>query len=100
MTTHIEPKRSYYAVFAALMVLTGLTVLVANHDFGVFNTVAALGIACVKALLVVLIFMHVRHSPALTKVTVAAGFLWLVILLVLLLSDYISRDWLPGPQGW
>lgn len=100
MTTHVEPKRVYFAVFAALMVLTITTIWVAGIDLGKLNVVVALAIACVKALLVTLIFMHVRHSPALTKVTVAAGVLWLVILLVLTMTDYLSRAWLPVSQGW
>jgi hypothetical protein len=33
-----------------------------------------------------------------TKLFVAAGFFWLAILLCFLLSDYLSRGWLPGPR--
>ena len=100
MTHHVEPKRMYFAVFGALMVLTVLTVWVATVDLGALNIVVALAIATSKALLVVLFFMHVRHSPPLTQVVIAAGFLWLIILLVLLLSDYFSRSWLPVPSAW
>ncbi len=100
MTNHVEPKRTYFAVFAALMLLTALTVWVSTMDLGALSIVAALAIAVSKALLVALFFMHVRHSKPLTQVVVAAGCLWLVILLVLTLSDYFTRGWLPPPAGW
>lgn len=100
MMNHVEPKRVYFAVFAALIALTALTVLVSTVDLGSLSIVAALAIAVSKALLVVLFFMHVRHSKPLTQVVVAGGLLWLVILLVLTLSDYFTRSWLPRPTGW
>ena len=55
----------------------------------------ALGIAVIKATLVILYFMHVRYSDRLTWVVVGGGFLWLAVLLVLTLSDYFARSWLP-----
>jgi cytochrome c oxidase subunit 4 len=100
MASHAESKKIYFAVLAALMLSTLTTVEVARFDLGRLNVVVALTIAVVKAMLVVLYFMHVRHSPPLTKVTVAAGLLWLLILLALTLSDYVSRSWLPVPAAW
>jgi cytochrome c oxidase subunit 4 len=97
MSEHIVPRSIYYAVFAALMVLTGLTVWVAYLDLGFLNTAVALGIAVTKATLVILYFMHVRYGTRLTWVVVSSGFFWLGILIVLGLSDYLSRGWLPQP---
>lgn len=82
------------------MVLTALTVWVAFLDLGFLNTVAALAIAMVKATLVVLYFMHVRYGNRLTWVFVICGFLWLMILLVFLMADYVSRSWQYLPQSW
>jgi len=93
---HVAPKSMYYAVFAALLVGTGLTVAAAEVDLGVFNNVVMLLIACTKATLVVLFFMHVRWSSRLTWVVAGAGFVWLLILFGLGMSDYISRGWVPG----
>jgi cytochrome c oxidase subunit 4 len=90
----------YYTIFAALMVLTVVTVLVARVDLGVMNTVVAMTVAVAKALLVVLYFMHVRWSSQLTKVFVATGFLWLIILIAMTLSDFWTRNWIEKPQGW
>ena len=92
MSVHVEPIRTYLLVFAALMGLTVVTVAVAYFDFGAFNDVIAMTIAIVKATLVVLIFMHVRHSSRLTKMTVVAGIIWLLIMFLLTMGDFLSRE--------
>ena len=95
MSEHIVSRKLYFAVFAALMVGTVVTVLAARVDFGneIVNTIIALSIAVTKAMLVVLYFMHVRHSQRLIWVIVAGGFFWLAILMALTGSDYLSRQW-------
>jgi cytochrome c oxidase subunit 4 len=86
----------YYAVFAALIVGTALTVAVAFVDLGPLNNVLMLGIAMTKALLVILFFMHVRWSTRLTWVVVASGFFWLLILFGLTMMDFLTRGWVEG----
>jgi cytochrome c oxidase subunit IV len=81
----------YYLVFFALVVGTALTWAIAFVDLGIWNPVVALIIACTKATLVVLFFMHIRYSSKLTKLTVAIGFFWLLIMISLDLSDYLTR---------
>ena len=93
MSAHIVPKKTYYAIFAALMVLTAVTVWISSIDLGALNTVAALAIAGTKAVLVVMFFMHVKYSTRLTTVAVIGGIYWLGILLALTLSDYLTRGW-------
>ena len=73
---HAPSPVTYYIVFAALMVLTFLTWFVATLDLGWANDVVALTIAVTKALLVLVFFMHLRHS---TRV-------------VLTLNDYMTRE--------
>jgi cytochrome c oxidase subunit IV len=91
---HIVPPRIYFVVFGALMALTAITTAVSFVDLGPWSTVVALGIAFVKATLVVLFFMHVKYSPRLTQVTIAGGLFWLAILIALTLSDFMTRGWL------
>jgi cytochrome c oxidase subunit 4 len=93
---HIAPKSLYYLIFGILMIGTGITVVVAYFDLGVLNNVAMLGIACTKALLVVLYFMHVRWGTRLTWVVAASGFVWLLILFGFTLGDYLTRGWVEG----
>jgi cytochrome c oxidase subunit 4 len=97
MSEHIVPRSTYFLVFGALIVLTAVTVVAANFDFGALNDVVAMTIAVTKMMLVLLFFMHVRYSSRLIWVIVASMFFWLVILLALTLTDYTSRDWF-GPN--
>ena len=92
--THVLPLRIYFGVFFALLVLTGTTVGVAFIDLGPFNNVVALGVAVLKATLVILFFMHVRYSTRLTAVVIASGIFWLAIMVGLTFVDYATRGWL------
>jgi cytochrome c oxidase subunit 4 len=96
MSGHVAPKSLYYLVFMALMVGTALTVLVAKFDLGPLNNIVMLTVACAKALLVVLYFMHVRWGTRLTWVVAGSGFFWLLILFGLTMADYMSRGWVTG----
>ena len=116
---HIVPTRVYYTIFGILMLCTGLTVAIAYVDLegfavghmpgfvyrfasmttvvavaGALNVIAALTIATFKAALVILFFMHVKYSKRLTWAVVIGSVFWLGILLVLTLSDYLTRRWL------
>ena len=96
MSEHIVYPRVYIMIFLALMAGTGLTVMAAFRDFpGPLNAVVALTIAVVKATLVVLYFMHVRYSPRLIALIIAAALFWMAILFALTISDYSTRAWLP-----
>ncbi len=96
MSGHVSPKSMYFTIFGALMFFTALTVGVAFVDLGHFNFPVALAIAITKATLVILFFMHVIHSSRLTKLIVATGFFFLLVLFGLTLTDYLSRGWMPN----
>jgi cytochrome c oxidase subunit 4 len=90
---HTVTPAQYLIVYVALLIATGLTVGAAFIDLGAFNPVLAVAIACFKALIVILFFMHVYYSSRLMKLTVAAGFFTFVVLIMMVLSDYMSRSW-------
>ena len=94
--THIAPASMYLKVFAALIVGTVLTVAAAKVDMGPLNNVVMLLIACTKATLVILFFMHGKYSARRTKLIIASGFFWLAIMLVLTLADYTTRHAEPS----
>ncbi len=94
---HVVSPALYYRIFAVLLILTMLTVVVAFFDLGEFNTVVAITIAVTKALFVILFFMHVRYSSYLTWIFAGAGFFWLLLLIALTMSDYLTRSWLVLP---
>jgi cytochrome c oxidase subunit 4 len=97
MTEHIVTKKQYALIFAILMLLTLATTVIGMIDLGRLNVVVALVIATIKALLVVLFFMHIYWSSKLNKLVVVSGVVWLALLLWLTLTDIFSRGWLPFP---
>ena len=91
-TVHRHPAtRTYYVIFAALIVLLIATVLVAEVDAGPLNFPLAAAIATIKVVLILLFFMHVRYSTPLIWLVAGAGFLWLAILFGLTFADYLTR---------
>jgi len=90
---HIVTPLQYFFVYVALLIGTGLTVLAAHFDLGVFNPVIAIAIACTKATIVILFFMHAKYQSGLIKMTIGAGFFTFIVLITMTMSDYISRAW-------
>lgn len=84
---------TYIAVYIALLVFTGITVAAAFVDLHILNPIIAVAIACIKAVIVILFFMHVIFQSKLIKMTVAAGFFTFLILVAMTLTDYVSRAW-------
>lgn len=112
---HTPSLRIYFAVFALLLVLTGVTIGSAFIDLGGaadrivhgssagggsvgflagLNTIVALAIAGTKAVFVALFFMHLRDSPRLIWIVAVGGFLWLALLIGLTLTDVMTRAWI------
>lgn len=98
MNEHMTSLKTYFTIFGALLILTAVTTWVSFVNIGHLNTLIAMAIAFSKAVLVVLFFMHVRHSSRLTKIVVTTGLLWLLILIGFTLSDYFTRNWFDS--GW
>ena len=96
MSATTVSKKLLLGIWAALLMLLLLTWGLAQLDLHHFNVAAALSIAVVKMILVILFFMQVKYKPALTWIFVAAGFIWLLIMVDLTLSDYMTRGAVPG----
>ena len=94
---HIAPVSLYITIFTLLMVLTLATWGVTFVHLGRFNLPVAMAIAITKATLVILFFMHVYWSPKIIKVTVGMSFFFLLIMLMMVMSDYLSRPNLGMP---
>jgi cytochrome c oxidase subunit 4 len=92
MSEPITPTRTYYTVFAALIALTLLTVGISFLELGAWHTTVGVLIGVVKATLVGLFFMHLLHSSRASWLAVLAGLFWLLILMGLTLSDYLTRS--------
>ena len=85
--------RTYWINGMALLGLLVVTIAASYLNLGPLNTVAAILIAIMKALLIALFFMHLRYSKPLMWIFAGAGVFWLGIMLVLALSDYLTRGW-------
>jgi cytochrome c oxidase subunit IV len=95
METTTHPAKLYWKNCAALMLLLALTWSIGYLNLGLFNLIVALAIAIMKALLVVLFFMHIKGSSRLLHLAACVGVIWLLIMLSLTLSDYFTRGWVP-----
>jgi cytochrome c oxidase subunit IV len=91
MSNHIVPPKIYLRVWITLLLLLVLTWGVSNVDLGAFSILVAMVIAVVKMVLVLMFFMHVRYSSRMVRVFAGAGFVWLLIMITLTLSDYTTR---------
>lgn len=85
---HIVGYSTYIFVWITLVILTALTVTVASLDLGFLSIVIALTIASIKALAVLLIFMHLRFDDRIFRIFVLISFITLLIFLVLTFFDY------------
>ena len=90
---HVASKNTYYWVIFWLFVLLALTVLAAEFEAGNWNLPIALAIALLKTLLIVTFFMHLRFGSPLVRMFAGVGFVWLLILLVFIASDVLTRGW-------
>jgi cytochrome c oxidase subunit IV len=91
MSNPVLTPRAYYAVFAALIGLTLLTVGLSFVDLGRLHTAVGLSIAALKGLLVAGFFMHILYSSRLIWIVAGTGLFWLGILIALTMTDYLTR---------
>ena len=110
---HITQPAEYVKILIALSVLMALTVWVAvSIQFGDIgpikgvwlNNLVALGIAALKAYLVIWVFMGVKHSTKLTKLWVVAGFFVFAIMFFILADNWTrvnepAPSWIDGKEG-
>ena len=88
---HIVPYRVYVIVWAALLVLTAITVGVSRVDMKHVAVLAAMMIAAFKGTLVILYFMHVRFEKPLYAGMILAAFGTYAVFIALTFTDYSFR---------
>ncbi len=96
MSEHSQssPPKTYFVIWATLLVFTYVTYKVAFIDLRPFNAAIALTIATIKATLVALFFMHVWHAgEKLIKLVIISALFFLFLLLGLTMTDYLTRLW-------
>jgi cytochrome c oxidase subunit 4 len=88
---HISGFGFLVGIFAALIVCTVLTVAVSYVDLGSANLVVAVIIATIKASLVSVFFMHLRHDKPFHSVIFVAAFVFLGVFLLYTTNDLNTR---------
>ncbi|HEY3321888.1 MAG TPA: cytochrome C oxidase subunit IV family protein [Planctomycetota bacterium] len=83
---HIPLKVSL-CVWATLIVLTLITVTASRIDLGALNVWIALGIATVKAVLVLLFFMHMIYERPMNFVVLFTALLFVFIFISIAILD-------------
>ncbi len=86
--THVIGYGTYILVWLGLLSFTGITVAVAGMDLQFYNIAIALLIASVKAVMVMMIFMHLKFEDRVFRIFVVVAFVTLLIFLVLTFFDY------------
>ena len=92
-TTHGEEKHlgpvQYVVVWAALMVLTGVTLAVWKTEMSyAARVVVALSIATVKAALVAVFFMHLWEEKGVARLVLVFSAVWVALLIGLTPASY------------
>ena len=88
---HIVPYATHVKVLLSLLVLTVLTVSLAQVHLGAWNEVVAFAIATSKASLVLAFFMHLKYEEGLFRVMLSLAVVTLIIIFSLTFGDYIYR---------
>lgn len=88
---HVSSFLFLCAVFAALIVLTVITVAASRVDFGSANTIIAVLIATAKATLVATFFMHLKYDKGFHALVFIMSFVFLGVFLFITLEDLNTR---------
>ena len=89
---HITPFSTYMKVFGTLIVLTIITVATARIDMGAMNTVIAMFIATIKAMVVVIWFMHMKYEDTLNRVVFGLAFFFVFVFYTFTAIDIFTRQ--------
>ena len=88
---HIVPYKTFLVIWIALLILTGVTIAVAKYNLGPLNIWVALGIATLKAGLVVAVFMHMKYETRLFQLALFSALAILAIFIGLTFVDVLYR---------
>lgn len=88
---HIIPAKTFLNVLIALLVLTVVTVWIAQFNFGPFNALIAMAVASAKGALVLLYFMHLKYDDKLYAVIIGSSIFFLVVFFFFSQLDIVTR---------
>ena len=96
---HVSPLSTYFVTYGSLLVLTILTVGVSRLDLGSMGIYPAMGIAVIKASLVIGWFMHVRYDGGFINVILFVSIFFIIIFFSWTMADLGGRSMLVPEHG-
>lgn len=93
MKGKMEPKYQFILIWLALMILLFVMFGLSHFNLGAVGTAVILTLAFVQMVLVLSFFMRLRSSVKVIRLVAGVGFLWLLIMFILVFSDYMTRQW-------
>lgn len=84
---HIISCKKLIGIWLALLALTALTVAITRMELGGYKVLGALTIACVKAGLVIAVFMHMKYEGRLLR-----GLLFLALVTLAIFIGFTFLD--------
>jgi cytochrome c oxidase subunit 4 len=88
-------QRTTLLTLLALLGLTAASFAISYVHLGALNIPVALAIACVKAALVVTVFMELAVEKLSVKLSLVMGFVFVVLLVGLMVADVATRAAAP-----
>ena len=88
---HIVSYTKLTVIWLALLALTGLTVWITRVELGGYKIVGALAIACLKAGIVIAVFMHMKYEGRLLKGLLFVALVTLAIFIGFTFFDVLYR---------
>jgi cytochrome c oxidase subunit IV len=95
---HVLSLNMILTVGGLLLVMTAVTVFVAQFDFGAMNMVVAMVVATFKATLVVAYFMQLRYDNKFFFVMLMVSLIALMVFIVFTMIDQKSRTGIYDKQ--
>lgn len=87
----VVPLKYYVGTLIALLILTFITVWVAQFDLGRITIYLAMFVAMIKAAFVVFFFMGVKWEESFNKVVFFGSLVFVGIFLTIVLFDVLTR---------
>ncbi len=101
MTIEVDPRRArplpFVIAWGALLVLAGVSLWTGFLGMGMWAPIAQFGIAAIQAATIYILFMRLKGPASLKWIFAATGFVWLLFLYGLTMTDYTNRRGWPPP---
>jgi len=88
---HITSYTLYAKILIGLLILTFVTIAVTYIDLKALTVIVAMGIACVKAFIVLTYFMHLKYDGKMLRFFVAGVFIIYFLVILITFFDYLFR---------